>query len=138
MPWRNFFRLPALDDLERWQDAALRSPHFDQCFRKHDASVGLLSQLGELVNKAPVVGKGEWRQVQPRLQFRQVLAPGLWPLGILRPDVGVDASRLPNGCQQWRGRLCVGRQGKTGITQVTPLHREAEPVGMAAPLANDR
>jgi predicted nuclease of predicted toxin-antitoxin system len=72
---RESFAAHTLDDIERWHNHVLLSQHLDQSLGEYDATVGLLSQLGELVHEAPVVGDGKRRQVEPRLQFRQVLAP---------------------------------------------------------------
>ena len=81
----------ALDDIEGRKDDALLPQQLDQCLGQHDTPVGLLGQIGELVDEVPIVRDSERRQLQPRLQLQQVLAPGFWPLRILRPDVRSDA-----------------------------------------------
>ena len=72
---------------------------FDQRFGQHDTPVGLLSQLGELVDEVPVVGDSERRQFQPRLQLQQVLAPRFRPLRVLRPGVRLDAQLAADDVQ---------------------------------------
>ena len=89
----------AINDINRRYDDAL-SQQFDQCLGQHDTSVGLLGQLGKMVDKAPIIGNGERGHVQPRLQLYQVLAPGHRSLGILRPNVWLDVQLPPNDCQQ--------------------------------------
>ena len=56
-----------LDDIDGRQDDTLLPQQLDQRFGQHDTPVGLLGQLGELVDEAPVVGGRERRQLQPRL-----------------------------------------------------------------------
>jgi hypothetical protein len=56
----------------------------------------------------------------------------------LRPSVRLNAQLAADDVQQGRGRLRIGRQGETGIAQAAQLHRETEPVVIAAPLADHR
>lgn len=135
---RQCFAAHPLDDLECRQDDALLSQPLDQRFGQHDAPVGLLGQFGERAGEAAVVRNRKGRQVQPRLQFGQMLAPGLRPPCILRPNSRLDTQLPADDGQQGRGRFRVGRQGEAGIAQVAQLHRKAEPVVMAAPLADRR
>lgn len=100
----------ALDHLDRRQDDPLLPQQHDQCFGQYDAAVGLLGQVGELMGQASVVGNGKRCQPHPCLQFHQMLATGLRPLGILRPDVRFDKQLPSNHCQQRRGGTAsVGR-----------------------------
>lgn len=107
---RERFAAYTLDDIERRHDDALLSQHFDQRLGQHDPTVGLLSQLAELVDEAPAIGNGERRQPQPCLQFRQVLVPGLRPLRVLRPDVGSTRNCRPTIASKGAGgSASVGR-----------------------------
>ena len=84
---RQRFAAHAFDNIERGQDDVLLPQHFNQCFSKYDAPVGLLGQIGEVVNKAAIVRNRESRQAQPGLQLRQMLAPCFRSLRVLRPDI---------------------------------------------------
>ena len=97
---REGFATQAFDDIDRRQDDVLLSQHLNQRFGEHDTTVSLLGQLSERVDEAPEIGDGERRQVQPRLQFCQMLAPGLRTLRIMRPCVRFDAQLPPHERQQ--------------------------------------
>ena len=84
----------------------LSDPHrraLDQSFSEDDAAVGLLSRSGKLLNEAAVIGCTECPQVQPRLQFRQVLPAGSRTLCVLRPAVRLDVQLPSDKGQQGRG-----------------------------------
>jgi hypothetical protein len=74
-----------LDGVERGQNDRLPPQMLDQGAGQHDALVGLHGQLGQRVDGLPVVAHGEGLEAEHRLQFDQVLAPGLFPLAVLAP-----------------------------------------------------
>ena len=103
------FTRNALDDIECREDDALLPQPLDQSFSEDDAAVGLLSRSGKLLNEAAVIGCTECPQVQPRLQFRQVLPAGSRTLCVLRPAVRLDVQLPSDKGQQGRGRLALSR-----------------------------
>ena len=59
-----------------------------QCFGQYDTPVGVLGQFGKLANEMPVISDSKRGQFQPRLQFQQMLAPGVIPSSVFVPGFG--------------------------------------------------
>ena len=123
-----------LDDVEGGPDDPPLPQPPDQGFGEHEATVGLPRQLGQRGDRPAVIGDGEHPQVQPSLQFRQVLPAGLRTLRIARPQGRVEAQLAADEPQQGRGWLAFGRQGESRMAEVAQLHGEAQPVIGTAPL----
>ena len=87
---RERFAAYPVDHVERRQNDALLPQQVDKRFGEHDTPVGLLGQFSELLYEVPVISGSEWCQVQPCLQFQQVLASRLRALRVLRPDVRLN------------------------------------------------
>ena len=79
-----------LDGVEGRQDDRLPPQVLDQGACQHNALVGLHGQLGQRVDGLPVVAHGEWLEAEHRLQFDQVLTPGLLPLPVFVPAFDGD------------------------------------------------
>ncbi|SVW07112.1 Uncharacterised protein [Klebsiella pneumoniae] len=80
---------------------------------------------------------GKGLEAEHRLQFDQVLAPGLLPLPVFVPAFDADLELVGDQFQQGRKRRLIDAQDDTRKAQVTELHGEAQPVGRAAPLPDD-
>ena len=86
----------------------------------------------------PVVRQAEWLHAQICTQLKQMLAPGFFPLCILRPARWVDAQLSSDPLQQGHWHGGIGQQALTGEAQQAQLRGDAQPIGVAAPLANQR
>jgi hypothetical protein len=126
-----------LDGVEGGQNDRLPPQMLDQGAGQHDALVGLHGQLGQRVDGLPVVAHGERLEAEHRLQLDQVLAPGLLPLPVLVPAFDADLELVGDQSQQGRKRRLISAKDDAGKAQVAELHREAQPVGRAAPLPDD-
>ncbi len=126
-----------LDGVERGQNDRQPPQMLDQGACEHNALVGLHGQLGQRVDGLPVVAHGEGLEAEHRLQFDQVLAPGLLPLSVLAPTFDIDLDLVGDQLQQGRKRWLIDAKDDTRKTQVAELHGEAQPVGRAAPLPDD-
>ncbi len=84
------------------------------------------------------VGQAERGQLQVGAQFLGMLATGHVALAVLCPArrLGLDLLRHPQDDRL--GQLAVGSQRVTGVAQQAELHGEAEAVGVAASLADQR
>lgn len=127
-----------LDHAGGGQDDPLLPQPPDQGFGEREATVGLPRQLGQRGNRPAVIGPGEHPQVQPGLQFRQVLPAGLRALRIVRPQGRVEAQLAADERQQVRRRLALGGQGESRMAEVAELHGETQPVMGAAPPPDHR
>ncbi len=92
---------------------------------------------GQQLDGLPVVAHGKGLEAEHRLQFDQVLAPGLLPLPVFVPAFDADLELVGDQFQQGRKRRLIDAQDDTRKAQVTELHGEAQPVGRAAPLPDD-
>jgi hypothetical protein len=116
----------ALDGVERGQDDRLPPQMLNQGAGQHDAFVGLHGQLGQRVHGLPVVAHGERLEAEHRLQFDQVLAPGLLPLPVLVPAFDADLELVGDQFQQGQERRLIDAKDDAGKAQVAELHREAQ------------
>ena len=80
---------------------------------------------------------GERLEAEHRLQFDQVLAPGLLSLPILVPAFNADLELVGDQLQQRRKRRFIDTQDYARKAQVAKLYGEAQPVSWAAPLPDD-
>ncbi len=126
-----------LDGVEGGQNDRLPPQVLDQGAGQHDALVGLHGQLGQQLDGLPVVAHREGLEAEHRLQLDQVLAPGLLPLPVLVPAFDADLELVGDQFQQGRERRLIDAKDDAGKAQVAELHREAQPVGRAAPLPDD-
>ncbi len=126
-----------LDGVEGRQNDRLLPQVLDQGAGQHDALVGLQGHLGQQLDGLPVVAHGKGLEAEHRLQFDQVLAPGLLPLPVFVPAFDADLELVGDQFQQGRKRRLIDAQDDTKKAQVTELHGEAQPVGRAAPLPDD-
>ncbi len=126
-----------LDGVEGRQNDRLLPQVLDQGAGQHDALVGLQGHLGQQLDGLPVVAHGKGLEAEHRLQFDQVLAPGLLPLPVFVPAFDADLELVGDQFQQGRKRRLIDAQDDTRKAQVTELHGEAQPVGRAAPLPDD-
>jgi hypothetical protein len=72
----------------------------DQGAGQHDALVGLQGHLGQQLDGLPVVAHGKGLEAEHRLQFDQVLAPGLLPLPVFVPAFDADLELVGDQFQQ--------------------------------------
>ena len=86
----------------------------------------------------PVMRQAERLHAQVCPQFEQVFAPGFLPLCILRPTRRIEPQLPPDPLQQGRRHLSAGQQALPGEAQQAQLHRDAQAVGVAAPLTDQR
>ena len=94
-------------------------------------------QLGQQLDSLPVVANRERLEAEHRLQLDQVLASGLLTLPVLVPAFDADLELVGDQSQQWRERWLISAKDDAGKAQVAELHREAQPIGRAAPLPDD-
>jgi len=97
----------------------------------------LHGQLGQQLDSLPVVANRERLEAEHRLQLDQVLASGLLTLPVLVPAFDADLELVGDQSQQWRERWLISAKDDAGKAQVAELHREAQPIGRAAPLPDD-
>ena len=128
----------ALDGVERGQDDRLPPQLLNQGAGQHDAFVGLHGQLGQRVDGLSVMAHGERLEAEHRLQFDQVLAPGLFPLPVVVPAFNTDLELVGDQFQQGQEQRLIDAKENAGKAQVAKLHREAQPVRRPAPLPDDR
>jgi len=82
--------------------------------RQHHATVGLLGGHAELVDHAAIAGRQERSQVEPRLQFGEMLAPSFRPLCILRPHRRLDVQLSMRCISKAAGGSPSGGNAKPG------------------------
>ena len=99
-----------LDGVEGRQNDRLPPQMIDQGAGQHDALVGLHGQLGQPLDGLPVVAHREGLEAEHRLQFDQVLAPGLFPLAILAPAFDANLELVSDQFQQRRKRRLIDAQ----------------------------
>lgn len=130
----NRFGARPLDGVEGGHNDRLPPQVLDQGSGQHDALVGLHGQLGQQLDSLPVVANRERLEAEHRLQLDQVLASGLLTLPVLVPAFDADLELVGDQSQQWRERWLISAKDDAGKAQVAELHREAQPIGRAAPL----
>lgn len=133
----NRFGARPLDGVEGGHNDRLPPQVLDQGSGQHDALVGLHGQLGQQLDSLPVVANRERLEAEHRLQLDQVLASGLLTLPVLVPAFDADLELVGDQSQQWRERWLISAKDDAGKAQVAELHREAQPIGRAAPLPDD-
>jgi len=109
----------------------------DQSAGQHNALIGLHGQLGQRVDTLPVVAHGERLEAEHRLQFDQVLAPGLLPLPVLVPAFDANLELVGDQLQQGRKRWLIGAKDDTGKAQVAELDGKAQAIRRPAPLPDN-
>ena len=112
---------------------------FDQGGRQHNAFVRLPRQLFEVLDCLPVLRLGRERpEAEHGLQFGQMFPPRLCTRCIVSPFLGIELE-LPSGQAQQGWSWCgVGGQHDAGIAHVAKLNREAEQIGSASALPDNR
>ncbi len=133
----NRFGARPLDGVEGGHNDRLPPQVLDQGSGQHDALVGLHGQLGQQLDSLPVVANRERLEAEHRLQLDQVLASGPLTLPVLVPAFDADLELVGDQSQQWRERWLISAKDDAGKAQVAELHREAQPIGRAAPLPDD-
>ncbi len=96
-----------LDGVEGRQNDRLLPQVLDQGAGQHDALVGLQGHLGQQLDGLPVVAHGKGLEAEHRLQFDQVLAPGLLPLPVFVPAFDADLELVGDQFQQGRKRRLI-------------------------------
>jgi hypothetical protein len=90
------------------------------------------------MNSLPIVRQAKRLHAQIRAQLKQVFAPSFLPLGILWPTCRVEPQLPSDPLQQRHGHGSVGQQALAGEAQQAQLHRDAQAIGVAAPLTDQR
>ncbi len=128
----------ALDNIQRRQDDVSVPQCVEDTAGQYDALVGLQSQLGRDMDGLLVVRQTERLHAQVRPQFEQVFAPGFLALGILRPTCRVEPQLPPDPLQQGSRHGGVWQQSLAREAQQAQLHCDAQAIGVAAPLTDQR
>ena len=132
-------RAGPVNHAQRRQDAPLLPQALQRLTGQQQALVGLLGQFGQLTHQGAEVGQAERGQLQVGAQFQGVLATGHVALAVLFAQlVGSAWICLATHRDDRLGQLAVGAQRVTGVAQQAELHGEAEAVGVAAPLTDQR
>ena len=133
---RNGFRASPVDHAQRRQDASLLPQALQRLAGQQQALVGLLGQFGQLAHQGAEVGQAERGQLKVGAQFLSVLATGHIALAVLRPTRRIGLDLLGHPQEDRFGQLAVSAQRIAGVAQQAELHRKAQTVGVAAPLAD--
>ena len=121
----NRFGGRSFDGVDGRQNDRLPPQMIDQGAGQHDALVGLHGQLGQPLDGLPVVAHREGLEAEHRLQFDQVLAPGLLPLPVFVPAFDADLELVGDQSQQGRERRLIDAKDDARKAQVAELHGEA-------------
>lgn len=132
----NGLRASPVDHAQRRQDASLLPQALQRLAGQQQALVGLLGQFGQLAHQGAEVGQAERGQLKVGAQFLGVLATGHIALAVLRPTRRIGLDLLGHPQDDRFGQLAVSAQRIAGVAQQAELHRKAQTVGVAAPLAD--
>ncbi len=135
---RNGFRAGPVNHAQRRQDAPLLPQALQRLTGQQQALVGLLGQFGQLTHQGAEVGQAERGQLQVGAQLQGVLATGHVALAVLCPARRIGLDLLGHPQDDRLGQLAVSAQRVAGVAQQAELHGEAEAVGVAAPLTDQR
>ena len=121
----------------REEDCSL-SQHLDKPARKHDAPVRLHRCLRQFLDGKPVMTCREQLKAEDCLEFRKMLSPGLWTVSIVGPTLNGNLELIGDKMQKRCEGELVRAEHHARKAEVAELHREAEAIGSATMLSDDR
>jgi hypothetical protein len=124
--------------VEGRQDNPLPTQVFDERASQDNGLVGLPGQFGQFMGRLPTMTRAKGLKTKRLLQFDQVFAPRLPAAAIFVPFLRGCFELRGHQPQQGRIRRRVDAERHSGKTQVAEQDREAQAIGRAAPLPDDR
>jgi hypothetical protein len=105
---------------------------------QHNARICLQRRLRQILHGYPVMAHRERFEPEDCLEFDHVLPPGLGAIAVFGPLLYWNLKLRGHQLKQRRRGQFPKTQDDARIPHVAELHGEAEPVGHASSLTNDR